>query len=319
MKSRIYTKNVRLGSTRTVVDDKGNLLETHDYYPFGAQTCPPAGVMPGRSYTSGTPTKEKFTGKERDSKTGLDYFGARYYLPAYGRWNSYDPLADDPAQVDISPYAYSWNNPTNVTDPDGRCPSCLFGAFVGAATDFGVQVAVNLAEGDDIGTALTDVDGASILVSAGAGAISGGLSVVSKAKNASRLVKLATSEPGEATLDAAASVAGQLADDGKVDALDVVIDVGSGKFIGDKLGDFAESKFLNSKEGKVLRDAVERKRRIAKKSSRPGRNTQLKDARDKLNKEVAKRSVSTSVSASNTSSTIFKEVKKVITEDEKSN
>jgi len=29
-------------------------------------------------------------------------------------------------QIDKSPYAYSWNNPTNLTDPDGNCPWCPF-------------------------------------------------------------------------------------------------------------------------------------------------------------------------------------------------
>ena len=35
-------------------------------YPFGL-------LMPGRIYQSSSETKEKFTGKERDSETGLDY------------------------------------------------------------------------------------------------------------------------------------------------------------------------------------------------------------------------------------------------------
>jgi RHS repeat-associated protein len=30
----------------------------------------------------------QFTGKERDSETGLDYFGARYYGSNMGRWMS---------------------------------------------------------------------------------------------------------------------------------------------------------------------------------------------------------------------------------------
>ena len=34
----------------------------------------------------------RFTGKERDAETGLDYFGARYYSAAKGRFTSADPL-----------------------------------------------------------------------------------------------------------------------------------------------------------------------------------------------------------------------------------
>jgi RHS repeat-associated protein len=36
----------------------------------------------------------QFTGKERDAETGLDYFGARYFSSAQGRFTSPDPTAD---------------------------------------------------------------------------------------------------------------------------------------------------------------------------------------------------------------------------------
>ncbi|MBN1570603.1 MAG: hypothetical protein JXA73_22355 [Acidobacteria bacterium] len=34
----------------------------------------------------------QFPGKERDAETGLDYFGARYYSGAQGRFISVDPI-----------------------------------------------------------------------------------------------------------------------------------------------------------------------------------------------------------------------------------
>ncbi|MDZ4699133.1 MAG: RHS repeat-associated core domain-containing protein [Rhodothermales bacterium] len=120
--ARFYYHKDALGSTRLVMNGAGTTVEWRDYYPFGL-------TMPGRSYLSGAVAKEGFTGKERDAETGLDYFGARYYMPALGRWGSMDLLALDPAQVDKSPYAYSWNNPATLTDPDGRCPKCLKTAY----------------------------------------------------------------------------------------------------------------------------------------------------------------------------------------------
>ena len=33
----------------------------------------------------------KFTGKERDPETGLDYFGTRYYGSKVGRFTTIDP------------------------------------------------------------------------------------------------------------------------------------------------------------------------------------------------------------------------------------
>jgi hypothetical protein len=36
--------------------------------------------------------RQVFTGKERDAETGLDFFGARYYSGAQGRFTSPDPF-----------------------------------------------------------------------------------------------------------------------------------------------------------------------------------------------------------------------------------
>ncbi|MBA3559084.1 MAG: RHS repeat-associated core domain-containing protein, partial [Gemmatimonadaceae bacterium] len=59
-----------------------------------------------------------FTGKERDAESGLDYFGARLYMPAFARWTSVDPLAEK--HPEWSPYNYVLNNPLALIDPDGR-------------------------------------------------------------------------------------------------------------------------------------------------------------------------------------------------------
>ena len=46
----------------------------------------------------------------------------RWYDQVIGRWNAVDPLAEHPKQIHISPYAYAWNNPILLNDPDGLCP-----------------------------------------------------------------------------------------------------------------------------------------------------------------------------------------------------
>jgi RHS repeat-associated protein len=65
----------------------------------------------------------RFTGKERDAETGLDYFGARYFSAAQGRFTSADPIHFlpqrllDPQQWNM--YAYARNNPLRFIDPTG--------------------------------------------------------------------------------------------------------------------------------------------------------------------------------------------------------
>ena len=65
-------------------------------------------------FSSGDTNEYSFTGKDRDSGTGLAYFGGRYYLPGIGRFTSVDPAKDG-----LNWYAYCRNNPLRYIDPDG--------------------------------------------------------------------------------------------------------------------------------------------------------------------------------------------------------
>jgi RHS repeat-associated protein len=68
-----------LGSSRVVWSTAAN--DNSDFYPFGGE----------RVISSGTANSYKFTGKERDSESGLDDFGARYNSSSLGRFMSADP------------------------------------------------------------------------------------------------------------------------------------------------------------------------------------------------------------------------------------
>ncbi len=64
----------------------------------------------------------KFTGKERDSGTGHDYFGARYNASSLGRFMTPDPLLNSgrPGNPQTwNRYAYARNNPLSIIDPTG--------------------------------------------------------------------------------------------------------------------------------------------------------------------------------------------------------
>jgi RHS repeat-associated protein len=108
-----------LGTVRAVTDESGTVLERHDYLPFGEELC--GTVVCGTSPGGGS---KRFTGKERDAETGLDYFGARYYGSKMGRFTTIDPVYTwqenlvDPQRWNR--YAYARNNPLKYTDPDGK-------------------------------------------------------------------------------------------------------------------------------------------------------------------------------------------------------
>ena len=191
----------------------------HKIFEFndGTNTVVLTPVTPNRKETY----KYKYNGKEFQDELGLNMYdyGWRNYMPDIGRWTQIDPLfndlkfahdindvdPDDQEEVymaiindleigggiyntdNLNPYGYGYNNPVSFDDPDGRCPSCIWGAVIGAAVDYGLQVAVNYAEGKSGSDAWTDVSLTSIAVSAGAGALSGGISTLKQVKNASTI------------------------------------------------------------------------------------------------------------------------------------
>jgi len=112
-----YVITDHLGNTRVRFhDDNGNgtissgeLLSTHDYYPFGMEWN--AGSY---QYT--------YNGKEKNTELGLDWldYGARWYDPVIGRWSAVDPMANKYASW--STYNYVLNNPIRLVDPNGMEP-----------------------------------------------------------------------------------------------------------------------------------------------------------------------------------------------------
>ena len=59
-----------------------------------------------------------FSAKEKDSETGLSYFGSRYYNSDLSIWLSVDPMADK--YPSMSSYVYCANNPVKLVDPNGE-------------------------------------------------------------------------------------------------------------------------------------------------------------------------------------------------------
>jgi RHS repeat-associated protein len=97
----------------------------------------------------------KFTSKERDTESGLDYFGARYSGSSMGRFMSPDPLAghtEDPQT--LNRYGYVRDNPLIRTDPSGMD---FYLSCSTASTTCGKDAAGNLVQGNT--TSSTDANG----------------------------------------------------------------------------------------------------------------------------------------------------------------
>ena len=103
-----------LGSIRVITDKNGSVQEQNDYYPYGGRHTS------GNTYAALPGNNFKFNGKEEQTTGNLGYldYGARMYDNVTGRWGTPDPLAEK--YKSLSPYRYSFNNPINYIDPDGR-------------------------------------------------------------------------------------------------------------------------------------------------------------------------------------------------------
>ena len=153
------------------------IIQENHYYPFGLN-------MGGAWHApaeAGRVNKYQYNDKELNGDLGLGWYdyGARWYAPDAPRFLSVDPKADHPNQVDKSPYAYAWDNPVSLTDPDGNCPLCPWlDAVVDAAFvvyDVGVLIHEKVTTGstsaDNWGALGADAASIAVPMSVGAGMV----------------------------------------------------------------------------------------------------------------------------------------------------
>ncbi len=107
-----------LGTSRVIVQaGQTSACYDADFYPFGGE----------RPIANSCPQNYKFTGKERDSESGLDDSVFRFYGSGMGRFLSPDPSnfgAISEAPQTWNGYSYVNNNPLNATDPNGL--DCIY-------------------------------------------------------------------------------------------------------------------------------------------------------------------------------------------------
>ncbi len=114
-----YYAEDMLGSSRTLVQaGQTSVCYDADFYPFGGE----------RDIVTTCSQNYKFEGKERDTETNNDDFGARYYSSRFGRWLSADwssvpapvPYANLTNPQTLNLYAMVSDNPETFADLDGH-------------------------------------------------------------------------------------------------------------------------------------------------------------------------------------------------------
>jgi RHS repeat-associated protein len=137
-----YLSTDHLGSTRLMTDQNGNPVSRHDFLPFGEELVT-SNRTSAQQYGETDNVNQKFTGKERDAESGLDFFKARYFSGAQGRFTNPDPSglgATSTNPQSWNKYAYVRNSPYKLIDRNGLYPTSVHheideAAFPGLSKD----------------------------------------------------------------------------------------------------------------------------------------------------------------------------------------
>ncbi len=111
-RSTRYQFGNHLGSVMLETDETARVISYEEYHPYGTSAYQAVDAT-----LAAAAKRYRYIRMERDSENGLNYHGARYYIPWLGRWLSPDPagLVDG-----LNLYRFAKNNPIRFVDPLGN-------------------------------------------------------------------------------------------------------------------------------------------------------------------------------------------------------
>jgi RHS repeat-associated protein len=180
-----YFHHDGLGSVSALSKQLGQSDHTYRYHDYGIPLDVNGHAADSSNFTD-PHNHYSYTGQEWDEHLNLFHFYAREYDPETGTWlqqdwyrgQLYDPMS-------LHRYGYVENRPTVLTDPYGYCPPCILGvaivggAIVGVGARYVGDVVKNAMDGKQGWDILKpSSSGKQYLVSAGTGALGGGLSLI---------------------------------------------------------------------------------------------------------------------------------------------
>jgi len=117
--AKFFLHRDNLASVRAVTNKDGGRTEHTPYYAYGQPIYPSAS------------TQKAYIGERFDVETGLLYLNFRYMDPILGRVISPDDWDPTMEGVGTNRYAYSLNDPINLSDPNGHNAAVIKGIEFG--------------------------------------------------------------------------------------------------------------------------------------------------------------------------------------------
>jgi len=183
-KDRYFFHADHLGSSNYVTDSNGEIFQHTEYFPGGETWVDESGNKQRTPYL--------FSGKELDEETGLYYYGARYYDPRTGAWQSADVQVDRYLSgltqggvynsFNLNLYSYGYQNPVKYADPNGKWVETAWDVFnIGLGV---VSLVDNVRQGNYGSAALDAVGVVADTVAAVVPVVPGGVGTAIKAARA---------------------------------------------------------------------------------------------------------------------------------------
>jgi len=126
----LYLHKDHLGSTTTITNNSGAVVQHINYDPWGKQTrFATSGTLMGKLLQQSPVESRGYTGHKELSGVGIIHMNGRIYDPTLGRFLQADPFIQFPKNSQsYNRYSYVLNNPMSFTDPSGYFLSFSWGA-----------------------------------------------------------------------------------------------------------------------------------------------------------------------------------------------
>ena len=106
--SSAYYHSDGSGNITAMSNEHQDIVARYQYDPYG-NLLGMAGPLASRN-------PYRFSSKQFNSKSGLYYYGFRFYDPSLQRWINQDPIGE---LADLNLYRFNYNDPINFADPNG--------------------------------------------------------------------------------------------------------------------------------------------------------------------------------------------------------
>lgn len=112
VKTTRYQLDNHLESVTLELNENAQIINYEEYHPFGTTA-----FQANNAAINVAAKRYRYTSRERDEETGLEYHSARYYITWLGRWCSADPIGTG---AGLNLYRYARNNAVTRSDVNGR-------------------------------------------------------------------------------------------------------------------------------------------------------------------------------------------------------